>query len=123
MVPPPYEPLLPGHSISASKNSHRDVGRGWWFWSKASKCALERELTRAVVPRSLDRVFGSGVQGVKPEAAKGAIVGVHTSVMVQVLITGHSYRHLPPRRGVERQRWVIHELITPPHNGRENGLT
>ena len=41
-------------------------------------CRLERELTRAVVPRSLDRVFGSGVQGVSAESAKRATMGVQT---------------------------------------------
>ena len=59
----------------AGKRGVDDVVSQWWV-TKASKCALERELTRAVVPRSLDRVFGSGVQAVKLESAKGATMGV-----------------------------------------------
>ena len=45
----------------AEKRGVDDVVSQWWV-TKASKCALERELTRAVVPRSLDRVFGSVVE-------------------------------------------------------------
>ena len=55
----------------AGKRRVDNVISQWWV-TKASKYALERELTRAVIPRSLDRVFGSGVQVVFLEAAKGA---------------------------------------------------
>ena len=58
----------------------------WWVTHQGKKvCRLERELTRAVVPRSLDRILGNGAQIIVLEAAKrGPIMGGSKVMMSKI---------------------------------------